>query len=489
MDELELAVIKKRSVTGVVALTSRTFFLQAVNFASMFLLTIFLSPQVFGIFFVVSAAVNFLNYFSDIGLAAALIQKKESPSKAEYQTTFTIQQILVILLVAAAWLASKFVARFYSLDQAGLWLFRALVISFFLSSLKTIPSVLLERRLDFSRLVIPQIAETLLFNLVAVALAWQGMGVTSFTWAVLARGVVGLVLIYLVSPWKPGLAWEKKSAKKLLSFGIPFQTNSFLALVKDDLLTVFLGRVLPLAQVGYIGWAQKWANFPLRFVMDSVSKVTFPAYSRLQGELKVLKAGIEKALFAVCSLTFPVLVGLMLLASPLVTYLPRYAKWQPALLVLYFFCVQACFSAVSTTLTNTLNATGRIKVTLKLMIMWTIMTWIFTPVFISFWGYQGVAPAALLVAMTVALPVYLVKRFADFDIWGNVGKPLVSALIMAGLLLLLRPFLGKNLVGVALLAVVGAIIYSGTIWWLAGEKVKEAAGLVLGFARRKQRKR
>ena len=78
MEELDLASVKKRSVRGVVALTSRTFLLQTVNFVSMFLLTIFLAPEVFGIFFVITAVVNFLNYFSDIGLAAALIQKKEA---------------------------------------------------------------------------------------------------------------------------------------------------------------------------------------------------------------------------------------------------------------------------------------------------------------------------------------------------------------------------------------------------------------------------
>jgi O-antigen/teichoic acid export membrane protein len=314
------------------------------------------------------------------------------------------------------------------------------VISFFLSSLKTIPSVLLERKLDFNRLVIPQIGETILFNLVAVFLAWQGAGVTSFTWAVLVRGVSGLILIYLISPWMPGLALNRASARKLLSFGVPFQANSLLALVKDDLLTVFLGKILPFAQVGFIGWAQKWANMPLRFIMDSVIKVTFPAYSRIQDNLPALRAGIEKALFAVCFLTFPALIGLALLASPLVEFLPRYLKWQPALLALYFFCIQAAFASVSTTLTNTLNATGRIKTTLKLMVMWTALTWILTPtIFIYLWGYNGVAPAAALVATTVILPIWLVRKIVDFNLWENVGKPFLGAMVMGVILYLTIP--------------------------------------------------
>lgn len=479
MTEIDLVLVKKRSVKGVVALTSRTFLLQIVNFGAMFLLTVFLAPEIFGIYFVVTAVVNFLNYFSDIGLAAALIQKKEKLSPADLKTTFTIQQILVIGLVVIAFGLGNLVARFYDLDEAGLWLFRSLVFSFFLSSLKTIPSVLLERKLDFNRLVIPQIVETVFFNLVAVILAWQGFGIVSFTWAVLARGFSGLILIYLLSPWKPALAMDRKSARGLLSFGIPFQANSLLALVKDDLLTVFLGKVLPFAEVGFIGWAQKWANMPLRFIMDSVSKVTFPAYSRIQENKLALKSGIEKALFVVAFLTFPALAGLVFLASPLVQFLPRYLKWQPALIGLYFFCFQASLSSVSTSLTNALNATGRIKTTLKLMVLWTSSTWILTPFFIYFWGYNGVAAAAALVSTSIFLPIWLVKKIVDFDLKDNVGRPLLGALLMGGALYWLTPRLAQDLLGIMFVITLGVIIYFSAMFVLARTKMLEAISLAL----------
>ena len=53
----------------------------------------------------------------------------------------------------------------------------ALAFGFFLASLKTIPSVLLERDLKFEFLVLVELAETLIFYLIAVALAWRGFGV------------------------------------------------------------------------------------------------------------------------------------------------------------------------------------------------------------------------------------------------------------------------------------------------------------------------
>lgn len=476
--ELDLALIRKKSVAGVLALTSRTFLLQLINFGAMFLLTIFLSPAVFGVFFIVTAAVNFLNYFADIGLAAALIQKKERLTRTDLKTTFTIQQILVIALVLLALLFSGMVANFYGLSPDGLRLLQVLIVAFFLASLKTIPSILLERRLDFHRLVVPQIAETIAFNFIAVGLAWQGFGLASFTWAVLARGVVGLVLIYWLSPWRPGLALDRSTAKKLLSFGIPFQANSLLALVKDDLLTVFLGKVLPFSQVGFIGWAQKWANMPLRFIMDSVTKVTFPTYSRVQDNLTALKAGIEKALFAVCLLTFPALVGMALLAAPLVQLLPRYLKWQPALLSLYFFAAQAALACISTTLTNSLNATGRIKTTLKLMIFWTSLTWLLTPLLIWLIGYHGVALAALLVAASVFIPVRLVKKMVDFSLTENVGKPMFAALLMGVVIAWLKPWLSGSLTNLFCLTLLGAIIYFSLVLMLAKKSLTEAMSLV-----------
>ena len=126
--------IKRRSFFGMIALTSRTFLLQIISLVATFILTVLLDPAVFGVFFVVSAAINFLNYFSDIGLAAALIQKKEEPSRVDLITTFTIQQTLVVTAVILALVFSRQVAGFFNLGASGLVLFRILAISFFFSS-------------------------------------------------------------------------------------------------------------------------------------------------------------------------------------------------------------------------------------------------------------------------------------------------------------------------------------------------------------------
>jgi len=461
----------KKAFAGIVALTSRTFLLQLVAFGATFLLTIFLSPAVFGIFYVVSAVVAFLGYFSDIGLAAALIQKKEALSREDLVTTFTIQQVLVGMAIIIALILSPFIGRWYGLDEPGMWLYRALAFAFFLSSLKTIPSILLERNLAFSKLIIPQILETVGFYITAVILAWWGFGVTSFSWAVAVRSVVGLVAMYIVAPWRPGFGISTSVARRLLRFGIPFQMNSFLALIKDDLLTVYLGKVLPLAQVGYIGWAKKWAEVPLRLIMDSIVRVTFPAFSRLQHDTARLRAGIEHTLFGLSVTILPISVAMIVAIRPLMAAIPRYGKWEPAILSFYLFAVASVIASLSTPLTNALNALGYIRTTLKLMILWTALTWILTLSLLPIMGFNAVAVALLAITSTVALVVVLVKRVVSFSFFGSVRIPVFAATAQFIASRSLIFWFGSGLFTTAIAESTGVILFGVVLFVFEREKI------------------
>ncbi len=473
MDEANIEAIKKKSATGIVALTSRTFLLQLVAFGATFLLTIYLTPSVFGIFFVVSAVISFLSYFSDVGLAAALIQKKEELTDDDLTTTFTIQQVLVLPIALVSYLLSSRIASFYGLDKEGVVLFQALVISFFFSSLKTIPSVLLERSLKFHILVIPQIAETLGFYIVAVILAWRGLGVTSFTYAVLTRAIVGLILMYIVSPWRIRIGIEKTVAKRLLKFGIPFQLNSFLALLKDDLMTIFLGKILPFAQVGYIGWAKKWAEVPLRLIMDSVIRVTFPAFARLQHSKEILGRAIEKTMFGLAITILPISVGLLFFIDPIVKLIPKYTKWEPALFSFSLFVLASILAAFSTPLTNALNAVGKIKITLMLMVFWTIATWILTVTLVHFIGFNGVAVALLILTSSLGIVIALAKKISDFSFISMVKWPFVAAFVQSLWYYLLRGNAPYTLAYQIFIACSGAILYIAVLWTFERKHIME----------------
>ena len=443
MEDFTFESIAKKSVHGVIALTSRTFFIQLLGIAASFILTLYLDEFSFGVFAIVSSIIIFFNYFQDIGLAASLIQRKETPTLIDYRTVFTIQQIVVLALVIPSIIFSGNIVSVYGLAADGQLLFIALLVSFFINSVRTVPTVMLERNLNYNKLVIPEIVEGIVYNVALIVGAVMGLGVTSFTIAVLLRSVGGLIATYIIQPWSIGIAFNKDSLKHLLSFGLPFQLNSILALFKDHFLTLYLGVILPLSQLGIIAFAQKLAFLPLRLIMDNIIKITFPSYSRLQDDKKSLRIAIEKSLFVISFFIFPVSVMIIMFTPFLIEFIPRYAKWQPAVLSVLFFALSTVLSSISTPLTNFLNAIGKVKITLYFMVFWTITTWIATVIAVNMVGYNGVAIAAFLVSLSSVGVFIVCKKYLDFSVIKPTYKAFIASVSLGAVIYFIEPLINS----------------------------------------------
>ncbi len=473
--EINLETVKERSVRGVVVLTGRTFILQIIGLVAQLFLFAYLGRYEFGVFAIVSAIVNFLVYFSDIGLAAALIQKKEKPTDMDLKTTFFVQQFLVVIIITIVFLLTPFFIQKYSLNRDGQFLLYALSFSLFFSSLKSIPSVLLERKLEFTKLVFPQILEQVVYNAALVICAMKGFGVTSFTVSVLLRGIVGVLAIYILQPWKPGFAFSRKTLSGLFKFGIPYQINTFLATFKDDGMTLVLGSILGPAGVGILSFAQKIARLPLTFFMDTVTRVTFPAFSRMQDSKQDLARSVTRSIFFICFLVFPSLAAEVILAPILVKIIPRYNQWMIAMTPLIFVSVNFVFAAATTQLTNLLNAIGKIKITFYLMIMWTVLTWLFIP-YLSFkLGVNGASIGYSLVGASSIVAIIIAKKHVNFSITESMLKPAIGTILMSGILIIAKMFLPASINSVIVLCIFGVAIYLTSMFTMMGLSLIEDA--------------
>ena len=480
---LDLNVVGQRAVKSVVALTGRTFFLNVVNFLGTLALTIFLSREEFGVFIVTSAMVEILAYFSDIGLAGALIQKKHKLKNKEIEATFTIQETLVLAGIGLVWLLAKPIQRFYGLDHLGLWLIYALLIAFFLSSLKTIPSVLLERKLKFEKVIIPQIVETVVFNGLVVSLAWMGWGIKSYIIAVLARATVGVITIYILVPWRPRIRFSVKAVKSLLGFGIPYQINSVLAVFKDRVSLLILGKILGLEGMGILGWAEKWANLALRYFLDAMVKVAFPLFSRLQTKLDQAQKSLEYSIYFISTMVMPILAGFYALMPQIITIIPKYNKWQVGVSTFNLFLISAAVAAISTFLTNFLTAMGKVKQVVGLMIVWTVLTLSLYPWLAVKLGYMGVAWGSVIIAGTAIVPYWLVKRLVRFRLVVNIIPSLLASGIMIAGLKQIDKYLPSNLTGLLVSILLGAMIYLGILVLINGNRLKQKIKIFLRYAK------
>ena len=471
MEKLDFNSIIKKSVRGVFTLISRTFFLSIISFGTFLIITGFLPPKEFGIYTVVIAMQRVVSFFTDFGLGAALIQKKQELRKEDITTAFTMQAGISFLIFILVVISGGILSGFFKLNDDGLRLLLALVFTIFLSSFKTIPSILLERSLNFGKLVFPQIVESITFNFILVALVISGYGINSFTWAFLLSSLLGIPFYYLVCPWKIRIGINKDSLGSL-KYGLQFQAKNILATIKDDLLTVILTRLLTFAEIGYIGFAQRLAFYVFRYVVDSVTKVTFSTYSRVQNDLVFLKKLIEKSLFFVSASMFPLLFGLIVISPYLIRYYSKWNnKWEPAIFSLIFFCLNAAVSSLSGILVNVLDATGKVKITLRLMIIWTALIWILTPILIFLYGYNGVSVASFLVTTTIAFTVFLVKKIVDFRFLQSIYKPIIATIFMGVVVYTSSQMFVKDSLSLLFVILTGGLIYMLSLFLLAKEEL------------------
>lgn len=479
MEEVNIKTISRRSAHGIIALVSRQFFLNILSYIATIVVFTFLSPREVGMYIAVVAIQRIISFFTDFGFGAALIQKKEAIKQEDIKTVFTIQFIVTLSLFILAYLSQNLAAFYFNLTQEAVMLLIVLVFTIFLSSFKVIPSLLLERDIKFSKLIIPQIVESLSFNAILILSLLLGKGLSSYSFAFLFSSIISIPFYFFTSPWKPSFGIHKETFKHL-RFGVQFQAKNILATLKDDLLIVFLSKVLTFSDIGYIGFGQRNAFFVFRYVVDSVTKVTFSTYSRIQHDTVLLKKALEKSLFFISLVMLPLMLGLIITAPYIIAYFPKWHnKWEPAIVSLIFFSLNALISSFSGILVNTLDSTGKVMTTLKLMIIWTTLTWVLTPLLITFIGYNGVAVASFLVSLTIGYTIYLVKKVIDFNFWASIYKAAICSFTMSILVYILANIFVSGLLSLIFVIISGGIFYTTCFYFLAKSELKKDIKFVL----------
>lgn len=471
----QLEGLKNRAFRGVFTLSFRRVILKVIDTVGVIFLARALSQDVYGVFGIVSFVVfTFLAFFSDIGFGAALIQKKEDLTDEDTRTTFTIQQSLVTLILIVAWISAPWISRFYDLAEQGIWLIRVLSVSLFVTSFKTIPSIILERQLKFEKLVIPEVVETVVYNVIAVYMALSGYGVWSLVLAILARVVTGALLLNLLAPWSIGWAFSKKSARSLLGFGVPYQLNSVLALIKDNITPTLIAYWYGPAAVGYVNLAQNIATRPME-IINIVSRVMFPAYSRIQHDSDRIKRWIEKSVRFMAYLYMPAITGLLVTARPILEYLyaDKSDKWLPALPVLLLFLAGAYPIIITTTYTNALYALGRPKIVLALMVLYTVLTWGLGAPLIYKYGFVGIAIAGFCITyLTLPIVIRQMNRVVPVNTWASLQKPVLASIIMGLVIFFTNQLLTRDLLTLVLTIMIGVVTYTGAILALDGKSLR-----------------
>jgi O-antigen/teichoic acid export membrane protein len=240
-----------RAVRAGAQLLLRTVMLRILTLVGTLVLTRILAPEAYGAFGILAALVTLLSAFGDVGLGASLIQQRDDPSPAELATTWTTQVLIATAGVVVLWAAAPWVvAAFSGLGGDAVMQFRVLAVGLLWASLRSLPSVMLERRLQYLPIAVGEIAGQVVFYAIGISGALLGNGIWGLCIGAVAQSLTAMLIVNVA--WRPSLrpGMDREILRRQMRFGAAYQSSYALAWARDGAIPVVVGLLAGPAAAG-----------------------------------------------------------------------------------------------------------------------------------------------------------------------------------------------------------------------------------------------
>jgi O-antigen/teichoic acid export membrane protein len=326
-------------------------FTQLVRFLTTAVLARLLTPEIFGLVAMAQVAIQLISVIREVGVGAAYIQRQDrgpEDAAAAANTTFLMSLAVNGLLFVLAWFAAPLVVRFF--DNAELLaVLRVMFMLFLIDAFDTTPSMILQKRLEFDKTALAEIAASGMNAVVAISLAAAGYGVWSLVVGQLSSRLARTGLVFVLSGFRPRLQFDRAIAHQLFAYGRYLWGFAVLSAVGGSLDRLILGRGLGAATLGVYSLAFNLANLPATHISRLINQITFPSFVRVQHDHANLRSALHKTIRHVTMLSIPIAFGTLAVAHDLI--LTVYGeKWRaaiPIVQVLAFFGLSLSLSSIT----------------------------------------------------------------------------------------------------------------------------------------------
>ena len=150
--------------------------------------------------------------------------------------------------------------------------------------------------------------------------------------------------------------WAKVRSISSYSLNLTaFNTFNYFSRNADYFL---IGRFLGAQALGYYTLAYRILLYPLQSVSAVIGRVTFPLYAQLQDDNPRFRRVYLRIARVIAALTFPMMLGLWVVAGPFVLTLFG-AQWSPVIALLIIFIPVSMAQSIITTVGAIYQVKGR----------------------------------------------------------------------------------------------------------------------------------
>jgi PST family polysaccharide transporter len=241
-----------------------------------------LTPGDFGVVVLATSITGFVGHFTELGLSAASIQRRELDQNTANALFAVNIAAGLIGMIACFALAAPAAWMFH--DPRVFWAVLSLGCTVPIAAAAVQHSALLARNMKWWSIQTIGIASLVVGVLGGVAAAALQAGFWALVAASAATALTRLILLWIACPWRPDWVREWSSARSAVNFGAyltGFNLTLFLARQVDVIL---IGWFWGATETGYYSRAYQLMLLPLNAISGPLGGVFIPALSRLQSD-------------------------------------------------------------------------------------------------------------------------------------------------------------------------------------------------------------
>jgi len=442
---------------------------QALQIASVTTVARVLGPGAYGIMGMAALLLSFVVNLRDLGTGTAIVQKPKV-SNDLLSSLFWLNFLIGLALAGFVAATSKLTAEFFH-TPALIPILCVLSLSIWLTSCGIVHNSILLREMRYRSLALADLGAALSAYIVALSCAYSGLGVWSLVFASIASAGSTTLLYWVFSGWRPGLVFHREEIRSVANFSLNLSGSVIVNFFARNADNIVIGRVRGQKELGDYQMAYNLMLTPISNISSMIAQITFPAFSRIQGDNDRFRSAYIRQSMMVGLLTFPMMAGMGVLADPLIRSLLG-KSWIGAILVFKILAPVGLVQSVAT-------LTGQIytaKARTDLMLRWSIgATIVLVASFIAGaqYGAVGVAVAyALSYLLLLLYPCFMIPfRLIDLKV-RDYAAALLPQLLITGAMaavcigwLYLLSSLGvlNSWVKLVSTSLLGAVFYAGLL--------------------------
>lgn len=325
-----------------------------------------LSPSDYGIIGMLTIFLSISQCLIDSGFSSALIQSKDRKEN-DFGTVFIFNTVISVSIYVILFFSAPAIARFYQQDIL-VNVLRVVGLNLIISSLANVQRSILTINIDFKTQSFVTIPSAIVSGAIGVILAYNDFGVWALVAQTLANGLFMTILFWLFTKERFKIVFDIDSFKRLGNFGVKLMLSGLLHTAYTNLYGLFIGKKYNADDLGYYTRAEQFSIFPATILTDIVTRVAYPMLCQNQDNKVELSRVYTSFIKSSCYIIFPLMVGLAVLARPLVVLLLT-EKWVSISILISILALDCLFAPITRINLQLLQAVGRSDLFLRLEII------------------------------------------------------------------------------------------------------------------------